>query len=502
MKKTKKMMTAVLSLLMVLSVCFTSIDASAAVYDADKAASFVGSKEETYEMLKNLGEGNLERIPAFEYGQWKEWDILNLARSGMKISEEQKQAYCNSVERALNDSDNDINKKYAELAKVSMVLKAMNIDPTNFKGQYNLIEKMKGLLADPNAYWNIYSMPYVVIALHATGTDATEYVNWMMTEQTAEGGFPKSWTDVDTTAMVLHGLSLYSESNATVKAACDKAVNYFAAQFDKTSGLFMAYGSPSVESASYAALALIQCGVDLTKDERFINNDGNNLMQNLYVHYDKANKGFTRYNNAGGNTNMTTYEATHAFIAYDRVLNGKTAFFDLTDVDHPHNYELKKDEAEGITETKPTVTLGENKDIEISIDCPYDKFVGLKDAKGNWVDESLYDARPGSTIITFKKELLNTLTPGAQTFTAQFTDGVAPISFTVAKKEVEQKPVQKPATKPETKPAQDKTETTTAATTTTEAKSPKTGETFPYAVAVLAFAAAGLAVVSKKRVAR
>ena len=58
------------------------------------------------------------------------------------------------------------------------------------------------------------------------------------------------------------------------------------------------------------------------------------------------------------------------------------------------------------------------------------KFVGVK-VDGTLVDASNYDAKSGSTIITFNKDYLDTISEGKHTVTAVYTDGEAEGSFEI-----------------------------------------------------------------------
>ncbi|MDR1801779.1 MAG: FIVAR domain-containing protein [Lachnospiraceae bacterium] len=76
-----------------------------------------------------------------------------------------------------------------------------------------------------------------------------------------------------------------------------------------------------------------------------------------------------------------------------------------------------------------TYTKG-NDDLVVTIQADFSKFVRLT-LSGAVVDTANYSVASGSTIITFKKEYLNTFKAGTYVFQAEFTDGVAPVSVTI-----------------------------------------------------------------------
>lgn len=92
-----------------------------------------------------------------------------------------------------------------------------------------------------------------------------------------------------------------------------------------------------------------------------------------------------------------------------------------------------------------TWTAGSADGLSVRANGALDKFQNVK-VDGAVVDASNYTATSGSTIITFKKEYLSTLTPGTHNITIAFTDGEASTNVTIAAVTAEQpNTVQAPA---------------------------------------------------------
>ena len=136
--------------------------------------------------------------------------------------------------------------------------------------------------------------------------------------------------------------------------------------------------------------------------------------------------------------------------------------------------------------------------MTISGNGEFSKFVTVK-VDGTEVSKENYTAKAGSTIITFKKEYLNTLSVGTHTCEIVWTDGSASTTFTI-----------KAATPEKTddntsdNTTDNTTGTTTDKTNETKPTSTKTGDNTPIMLYVLVLLGSGLgiagvAVASKKR---
>ena len=138
-----------------------------------------------------------------------------------------------------------------------------------------------------------------------------------------------------------------------------------------------------------------------------------------------------------------------------------------------------------------------NKDTDefysVRIDAEYSKFESVE-VDGTIVDSNNYTVESGSTIVTFSKEYMNTLSEGEHTLAINFSDGVANTNFTIAK-ELEQLPTTEPSSNPTTAPSSDPSSEPVQSTSTPEnlasqkkpenSNIPKTGDEIYIAITLL-----------------
>ena len=89
------------------------------------------------------------------------------------------------------------------------------------------------------------------------------------------------------------------------------------------------------------------------------------------------------------------------------------------------------------------------KDLGFKADGEFSKFTGVK-VDGTLIGADKYTAITGSTLVTLKKDYLETLSVGKHTLTVVYTDGECTTEF-----EVKNKVVEKPGTEEDTKPGTD-----------------------------------------------
>lgn len=459
MKKTNKLMAIVLTCVMAFSVLFSAQNVS--------AAEFSGTKAEVEALLKECYDNNPAK-EKFVYGEDLEWEILNYARSGA-VTEAQKKSYCDSVVKALQAEGRDSFAYASENAKVVLVLNAMKCDPTNVGG-YNLVAPLKD---EASATADMYGLMYTMTALYSTDANASfpAYVDKLITFQKKSGGFDGNdgdayGEDPDSTAMAIQALAPYYNKDARVKTVVDAGLTYLVTCMDATTGAITNWGTPNSNSTAQVILALTSLGINPTEDSRFCQN-GKNLitaLQSFYMGNGKYGYKSTADTDAYS-IGYASKQSIQAMIAYNRLLNGQTSFYDYSDLRQPAVY--KYPILEGAAQTVDTTKDGT---LSIRIDCPIEKFVGVE-MDGVIVDPKYYTVTSGSTIVTFTSEYVKTLKAGGHAVTVNFTDGSATVN-------VEVKDV--------------------ASDTAEVVKSPKTGESFPVAVCVMMVLAAGAVVYARK----
>ena len=93
--------------------------------------------------------------------------------------------------------------------------------------------------------------------------------------------------DVDITAMVLQSLAPYYSSDAKVKVAVDKALDYLSNIQEEDGAFSSIYGDVSLESTAQVIVALTSLGINPMTDTRFIKND--NTLINVLHRYRVGN---------------------------------------------------------------------------------------------------------------------------------------------------------------------------------------------------------------------
>ena len=135
-------------------------------------------------------------------------------------------------------------------------------------------------------------------------------------------------SNVDITCMTLTALYPYRDQEA-VAAACATAFEWLSESQLANGGFPYGNGETS-ESCAWAIVALTTWGINPDTDARFIKN-GYSPIDNLLTYYIEEEAKFEHGRGAGSNA-MATDQATYALVAYDRLLKGKTALYDYSDV--------------------------------------------------------------------------------------------------------------------------------------------------------------------------
>lgn len=168
--------------------------------------------------------------------------------------------------------------------------------------------------------------------------------------QLADGGWALtgSISDADITGMALQALARYYKTNADVTEAVDKAVAALS-MMQAADGSFASVDGGSSESVAQVIAALSALGIDADTDTRFIKN-GVSALDALCAFF--VEDGGFKHIHDGKLDGMATEQSYYALAAYFRMLDGKPALFDMTDV-----VDMGGDvTAEEPTETQPAET--------------------------------------------------------------------------------------------------------------------------------------------------
>ncbi|MBQ6835701.1 MAG: S-layer homology domain-containing protein [Clostridia bacterium] len=260
-----------------------------------------------------------------------EWAVIGLARSGYDMPQEYWDSYYTRVLEYIEKCDGVLHtKKYTEYSRVILALTAIGADPKNAAG-YNLLTPLSDF--DKTVWQGVNGPVWALIALDSGNYPSDlrqQYVDIIVESQLNDGGWnltSKGNGDSDITGMALTALANY-KTQPKVKNAIDKALT-FLSETQLDNGGFMTYGEETLESSAQVLVALSTLGIDIN-DARFVKN-GNNVVDAM-LEYRNSDGSFSHIK--GEKTDlMATEQAFYSLVAYERAKNGKSALFDMDDVE-------------------------------------------------------------------------------------------------------------------------------------------------------------------------
>lgn len=277
----------------------------------------------------------LDTVKTDELTFGSEWLVIALARSGRDVPD----SYYDSVVKAVQSAKGQLSdKKSTEYARTILALTAIGKDPTDVGG-YDLLAGLADM--DDVTYQGINGAIFALLALDSGkydvpaaaegGTQVTRdgLVAYILAQQLSDGGWALSGTsaDPDVTAMALQALAPYRTGDETVDAAVDKGVQLLS-DMQLSDGGYSSWGTLNSESCAQVLIALATLGIDPASDSRFAKN-GLTVLDALLAY---AVSGGFRHTVDGEADAIATEQALCALTAYARLLDGKTALYDMTDV--------------------------------------------------------------------------------------------------------------------------------------------------------------------------
>lgn len=277
----------------------------------------------------------LDTIKTDELTFGSEWLVIALARSGRDVPD----SYYDSVVKAVQSAEGQLSdKKSTEYARTILALTAIGKDPADVGG-YDLLAGLADM--DGVTYQGINGAIFALLALDSGkydvpaaaegGTQVTRdgLVAYILAQQLSDGGWALSGTsaDPDVTAMALQALAPYRTGDETVDAAVDKGVQLLS-DMQLSDGGYSSWGTLNSESCAQVLIALATLGIDPVSDSRFVKN-GLTVLDALLAY---AVSGGFRHTVDGEADAIATEQALCALTAYARLLDGKTALYDMTDV--------------------------------------------------------------------------------------------------------------------------------------------------------------------------
>ena len=283
-----------------------------------------------------------------------EWYVLGLARGGLSLKEKYFATYYNHTANYIEEKKGILTNtsKYTEYSKRILVLTAEGKDARNVGG-YNLFQyisdlslvKEQGLNGPIWALLAVnchpeYSFPDNPSAKEQNSEAAL--VNFLLQSELSGGGWALmgSNADSDVTGMTLQALAPYYHKAGyeNVTAAIDRGLARLS-EMQNDSGGYSTMGVETEESCAQVITALCSLGIDPETDSRFIKG-GHWTIENL-ITYHIAGSGFMHVKAGAGNNGgaaagtldgMATEQGYYALVAYQRLKDGKTGLYDMSDV--------------------------------------------------------------------------------------------------------------------------------------------------------------------------
>ena len=275
-----------------------------------------------------------------------EWTVFGLARGGYYANDSKYFAdYYDRIVEYVNtkaaelDMNGALDKsKSTDNSRLIMALAAIGRDATSV-GNWDLVEAYSANGINWIRKQGMNGTIWTLIALDCGGYETSDptirqqCVDAIVSAQHNDGGWSlvtakAQPSNVDITCMTLTALYPYRDQEA-VAAACETAFAWLSESQLENGGFPYGKGETS-ESCAWAIVALTTWGINPDTDARFIKN-GYSPIDNLLTYYIEEEAKFEHGRGAGSNA-MATDQATYALVAYDRLLKGKTALYDYSDV--------------------------------------------------------------------------------------------------------------------------------------------------------------------------
>lgn len=272
-----------------------------------------------------------------------EWWVWGVAHTNQEIPD----SYVKSIEALVKDNEGEFRNLF-ELEKIIIALSATGKDATDING-INLIDKLATHSwmeeGEPAINAAIYGLLAIDSAEFAVSEDfRTMLITSILDKELEDGGwsFFGSNPSPDITGMALAALAPYKE-DSKVKTAIDRAVTYLSERQDAEGGYDIAFnGGDSSESVSQAIIGLAAVGADPTSPA--FTKEGGNLLQHL-VKFKQEDGGYSHLLD-GGSTDMSTQQALLAFVAYQKLVNGTGSVYQFSapvEEDPPNEPEQPED---------------------------------------------------------------------------------------------------------------------------------------------------------------
>ena len=275
-----------------------------------------------------------------------EWMALGLARSGRDVPgvDTYYQTVENYVKTHIAATGRLDRNKSTENSRIILALTAIGKDVTDVGG-HDLLKGLDNMnyIKRQGTNGPVWALLALDSHKYPTSGNVTRdaLVSTIVGLQMESGawyiGSSKPTADADMTAMAVQALAPYYSTNASAKAAVDKALGYLSS-VQKADGTFCEYGNQaaSSESTAQVVVMLIALGIDPVTDARFTKG-GVSVLDALCSFYVDGG-GFKHKLADTTRDGMATEQGYYALAAYYRMKNEKTFLYDMTDVCITHTF--------------------------------------------------------------------------------------------------------------------------------------------------------------------
>lgn len=349
---SKRLLSLLLALITALSLCVP-------VFATDGTGNGGGTTGEATTSVSTIVDATLSSTLAQEKAALtspdfgSEWVILGLARSGyLEKGSKYFNDYYTRVAAYASKATKNAQElgapagalhlvKCTENSRLIIALSALGRDARSV-GKCDLTapyEKFSWIEGQ-----GLNSVVFALIALDTVGyetkdtTIRQQCISYILGRQLSDGGWnyqeDAATSDPDMTAMSLQALANYQEQEK-VQAAVSAAVGRLSAM-QNSDGSYTSYEAVNSESISQVIAACAALGIDPHTDSRFVKN-GKSAVDALLTFYNTEKRAFhhTMKDKDGNPTDvdgMATEQAAYAMTAYQRLMNGKTSLYDMSDV--------------------------------------------------------------------------------------------------------------------------------------------------------------------------
>ena len=283
------------------------------------------------------------------------WNVIGMTRSSLGSPDTYKKDFYNNTINTIIDNNWDLKtSRSSDYSKLILAMTAIGKDAQNIDG-HNLFDKLADFAyvrkqGFNGPIWTLialnshpsYEMPEITGISEQTTEEGL--VDYILSRELPAGGWTLSGNnpDTDITAMTLQALAPYYGMRLDVTLAVERALDWLSTAQMKSGGYGTLSNTGTVETSESAAqvmVALSALGIDPAKDDRFIKG-GKWPMSRLFEYY-LPEGGFMHVEKGGASNGggaagtldgMATEQGLYATVAYQRMLDGKTALYDMSDI--------------------------------------------------------------------------------------------------------------------------------------------------------------------------